>query len=231
MAATQPFSVLIFSKTVGYRHECIPTATAAIEHLGKETELFNTTASEDADEAFTPSSLAQYRVIILLHCLGEFATPDQISALKGFLSKGGGIVAIHGAAAGMPEDKWYGQMIGAHFDSHPDPEDGTIVIEESNAAHEIMCESGGREHWKDEWYNFSSHPRQNPSLKVLLRGDPKSFQGGKMGDDHPLAWYQEVAGGRVFYTALGHFDEAYQDEWFMGQVKRAIIWAAGRHAK
>jgi type 1 glutamine amidotransferase len=222
-----PIPVLIFSKTVGYHHECIPTAIKALETLGEETKLFTTRASEDAEAVLTPSSLQRYRVVILLHCLGNFATPEQIAALKGFLESGGGIVGIHGAAAGMPEDKWYGEMLGAHFDMHPDPEKGTVVAEEGNAEHEILCGCGGREGWMDEWYNFTSHPRENRKLEVLLRGDPKSFQGGKMGEDHPLAWCQEFGGGRVFYTALGHFDEAYKDEWFMGQVRRGILWAAG----
>jgi type 1 glutamine amidotransferase len=83
----------------------------------------------------------------------------------------------------------------------------------------------------DEWYNFTSHPRENRKLEVLLRGDPKSFQGGKMGEDHPLAWCQEFGGGRVFYTALGHFDEAYKDQWFMGQVRRGILWASSQDSK
>jgi type 1 glutamine amidotransferase len=49
-----------------------------------------------------------------------------------------------------------------------------------------------------------------------------------MGDDHPLAWYQEFEGGRSFFMALGHFDEAYEDEWFLGMVLRGVLWAAGR---
>lgn len=79
----------------------------------------------------------------------------------------------------------------------------------------------------DEWYNFTTHPRENARLRVLLRGDPESFKGGRMGSDHPLAWCQEFEGGRVFYTALGHFEEAYADEWFMGMLERGIVWAAG----
>jgi type 1 glutamine amidotransferase len=47
-----------------------------------------------------------------------------------------------------------------------------------------------------------------------------------MGNDHPLAWCREFDGGRSFYTALGHFDEAYQDEAFMKHVLNGILWAA-----
>jgi type 1 glutamine amidotransferase len=111
---------------------------------------------------------------------------------------------------------------------HPDPEPGIVLVEESNQNHFISQCCGGRKDWTDEWYNFHTHPRKNENLKILLRGDPKSFKGAKMGDDHPLAWYQEFEGGRSFFTALGHFDEAYVDEWFMGQMLRGILWAAKR---
>ena len=33
-------------------------------------------------------------------------------------------------------------------------------------------------------------------------------------------------GGRSFYTALGHFDEAYEDPRFMSQLMGAILWTA-----
>ncbi|KAM7188001.1 Trehalose utilization domain containing protein [Naviculisporaceae sp. PSN 640] len=40
--------------------------------------------------------------------------------------------------------------------------------------------------------------------------------------------YRKVSemGGRCFYTSLGHFDEAYEDPWFMGHVLAGIHWAA-----
>ena len=114
----------------------------------------------------------------------------------------------------------------AHFDMHPPAEPGTVVPEVSNQEHFIVNCCGGRQNWNDEWYNFRSHPRENNNLKILLKGDPKSFQGGKHGDDHPLSWCQEFEGGRSWYTALGHFHEAYENEWYVDQILRGIVWAA-----
>jgi type 1 glutamine amidotransferase len=59
-----------------------------------------------------------------------------------------------------------------------------------------------------------------------LRGDTSSFKGGKHGDDHPLAWCQEFEGGRSAYIALGHFDEAWDSEWYVDLVKRGLMWVA-----
>lgn len=230
MPPQTPFRVLVFSKTSGYRHASIPAGISAIQALASSSQntanAFLVTASEDAETCFTPTSLAQYAVIVLLQCIGDFLTTDQIEAFKHFVRAGGGVVAIHGAAAGMLDDEWYGKLIGAHFDSHPDPEPGTVIVED--AEHCIMCGCQGRSGWLDEWYNFRTHPRENKNLKVLMRGDTGTFKGGKMGEDHPLVWWQEFEGGRCFFTALGHFDEAYKDEWFMDQVQRAVLWAARR---
>jgi type 1 glutamine amidotransferase len=224
------FNVLVFSKTTGYRHDSIPAGIRMFETLASRMRHFTITASEDAT-LFTSSSLSKYTVIVLLQNIGDdIFTPTQLDALRDYVQNGGGVVAIHGAAAGMQGNAWYARLVGASFDMHPDAEPGTIVPESSSQDHFIMNCCGGREGWKDEWYNFHTHPRDNKNLDILLRGDPSSFQGGKHGDDHPLVWCQEFEGGRVFFTALGHFDEAYENEWFVGQVERGLLWVARKEA-
>ncbi|KAF9701695.1 hypothetical protein EKO04_000836 [Ascochyta lentis] len=228
MATTDPLSVLVFSKTAGYRHASISTGIASLKRLADQTGLFRVTASEDAS-LFTSSILSQYRILVLLHTSGNFLTNNQLSTLQEYVRSGGGVLAIHGSAAGMPSSSWYGKLIGAHFDMHPDPEIGSFLpIPPSVSSHPIVAEREPPKQWMDEWYNFKSHPSNNTNLQILMRGDTKSFKGGKHGDDHPLAWYQEFEGGRSVYLALGHFDEAYADPWFMGMVKRGLLWAAGR---
>lgn len=217
--------MLVFSKTSSYRHDCIPTAIEALRSLGQVSGLFDVSTSEDADDIIT-SSLLRFRVVLLLHCTGDFLSNTQLAALKTFVANGGGVVAIHGAAAGLLGNSWYGDLIGAHFDMHPDPEEGSVDVEEQNANHFILAGCGGCSTWTDEWYNFTTHPRQNQRLQILLKGDVASFNGGKMGSDHPLSWCQEFGGGRVYYNALGHFEKAYRDDWFMGQIQRGILWVA-----
>ena len=217
-----PFNVLVFSKTSSYRHESIPAGIAAIQALADHTSFFSVDASEDAEAAMTSSSLKPSQVIVLLHCTGDCLNSDQIDALKQFVRSGGGIVGIHGATAALKQNQWYGSLLGAHFDHHPAPQMGRVVVEDTG--HWIIGGKGGQEDWMDEWYNFKSHPRENENLNILLKADSTSFSGGTMGDDHPLSWCQEFEGGRVYYTALGHFVAAYQDDWYMSQVLRGILW-------
>jgi type 1 glutamine amidotransferase len=229
------FKVLIFSKTAGYRHTSIAAGIASIRALGQRQNnvTFSCHASEDAEECFNnATSLSQYSVIVLLHPTGAYLSSSQLTILQAFVRSGGGIVAIHGASAAMYSSPWYTSLMGTLFSNHPEPQEGTVLLEEANADHPVLqgsgCAAKERRGWRDEWYNFTTHPRENGKLKILLRGDPGSFKGGEMGNDHPLAWCQEFEGGRVFYTALGHFEEAYADEWFVGMLERGILWTGRR---
>jgi type 1 glutamine amidotransferase len=245
-SATSRFSVLVFSRTNGYRHDSIEAGISALKDLAASSHnssvSFNIDATEDAI-VFNPATLAQYRVIVFLQASGEFFDNElQLDALKQFVRAGGGIVGVHCASTGLPSSKWYGRLIGGVFTDHPEPQNATVVVEDPD--HPILSrgtalasrkagrptEGRGLEfQWHDEWYNFKTNPRAQDGLHVLLTVRETSYQGGHLGAvgaDHPIAWCHEFEGGRVFYTALGHFDEAYQDLSFMGQMINAIIWAA-----
>ena len=93
-----PKKALIFSKTAGYRHDSISAGIAAITTA--LTGFFDVTASEDAEAFFADRILSQFQIVILLQTSGDFLTVSQLNALKEYVTTGGGIYAIHGAAAG-----------------------------------------------------------------------------------------------------------------------------------
>lgn len=212
------------------------------------TPSFSVHATEDTI-VFNPSTLAQYRVIVFLQASGEFLDNEiQLNALKGFVRNGGGVVGVHCASTGLPSSEWYGNVIGGVFVDHPEPQKGTIVVEQQShptawldsdpVAHQPKKKSWFPPlrddtrplefEWFDEWYNFASNPRDRPSLHVLMSVRETSYKGGTMGTDHPIAWCQELEeGGRSFYTSLGHFDEAFADPSLMTQLHKAILWTSG----
>jgi type 1 glutamine amidotransferase len=87
---------------------------------------------------------------------------------------------------------------------------------------------GSNVRWEcfDEWYNYVRNPRAVGDIHVLYSVDETTYEGGKHGQDHPISWCQEFEGGRSFYTALGHFDEAYSDAAFLGQLLNAVGWTS-----
>jgi type 1 glutamine amidotransferase len=245
--AASKFSVLVFSRTNGYRHESIEAGISALKDLALSSHdssvPFNVDATEDAI-VFNPATLAQYRVIVLLQASGEFLDNElQLDAFKQFVRAGGGIVGVHCASTGLGSSEWYGRLIGAVFTRHPEPQNARVIVEDHahpilsggtalpkgsrEAGKSFQLEEGGLAFdWHDEWYDFKTNPRSQDGVHVLLSVRETSYKGGHMGADHPIAWCHEFEGGRVFYTALGHFDQAYQDLSFMGQMINAIIWAA-----
>ncbi len=130
---------------------------------------------------------------------------------------------MHSAADTEYEWAWYGKLVGAYFKSHPRIQDATIEVEDRK--HPATAHLDEKWERRDEWYSFRKNPRGE--VRVLLALDGKSFEGGEMGADHPIAWYHEFDGGRAFYTALGHTNESYREEAFLRHLLGALRWAAG----
>ncbi|KAI1844975.1 hypothetical protein JX266_008768 [Neoarthrinium moseri] len=223
MESSTSFRILVFSKTAAYRHESIPAGIEALTRYASTSGSFSVDASEDASLINT-SDLKKYTVVVLLQTSGDFLDDSQVAALKDWTQNGGGLVGIHCASSGMKSNTWYGGAVGAVFTEHPDPQDGIVKIEDTD--HVITKGLPTKWEWFDEWYNFRSNPRGK--VHVLMSIDEACYKGGAMGDDHPLAWCQENGGFRSFYTSLGHFSKAWDDDHFLGHVVRGIQWAARR---
>ena len=77
----------------------------------------------------------------------------------------------------------------------------------------------------DEWYDFRTNPRGR--VQVLATVDESTYQGGGMGDDHPVTWAHEQGRGRAWYTALGHTEASWSEQRFLAHILGGIKWAAG----
>ena len=213
--------VLLFTRTLGFRHDSIPDGIAAVEALG-QAHGFGVDATEDAD-AFTPVNLAHYRVVLFLSTTGDVLQGAQRDALRGFVHGGGGWAGVHAAADTLYDWPWYGGLVGAWFARHPAIQQATIHVE--NGSQPSTRGLPNPWVWTDEWYDFRTNPRS--SVHVLLTLDEGTYQGGGMGTDHPIAWYHEYDGGRAWYTGLGHVRQAYSDPAFLSHLLGGIAYAAG----
>ncbi|NSC24649.1 DUF1080 domain-containing protein [Streptomyces albus subsp. chlorinus] len=225
-AAAQPDGdkagrVLVFSRTAGFRHDSIPDGIAAIRQLGADGG-FRVDATEDA-AAFTPRKLARYDAVVFLSTTGDVLDGRQQRAFEAYIGKGGGYVGVHAAADTEYDWKWYGGLAGAYFASHPAIQPATVRVEDRG--HPATAHLGDSWQRTDEWYNYRSNPRERAHVLATL--DEGSYTGGTMGADHPLAWCQEYAGGRAFYTGAGHTEEAYADPAFRAHLLGGIRYATG----
>jgi type 1 glutamine amidotransferase len=220
MSSSQ-FSVLVFSKTAGYRHSSIANGIAALTALG-QAHGFLVNATEDA-AVFADDQLAAYRVVVFLNTSGDILDTNQQAALERFIQSGGGFVGVHSATDTEYGWPWYGQLVGAYFANHPAIQSATVQV--LDQAHLSMLQLPERWTRLDEWYNFQALPA--PALTVLAELDESTYTGGTMGDHHPIVWCHEYDGGRAWYTAMGHTEESYADALFRAHLLGGILWAAG----
>ena len=216
------FRVLVFSKTEGFRHSSIPTGIAAITQLGQEYG-FIVEATENA-ALFNFENLQKFEVIIFLSTTGDVLSIEQQNAFEQYIHNGGGFVGIHAASDTEYDWPWYGKLVGAYFDSHPEIQTATIQVTDQNH----ISTKHLPKFWErtDEWYNYNKNPRGQ--VHVLATLDESSYSGGNMDNDHPIAWMHEFHGGRSWYTGGGHKEASYTEPDFLKHILGGILYASGK---
>ncbi len=215
------FRILLFSRTAGFRHGSIAAGIASVTQLG-EKHGFVVDATENPAE-FTDENLDRYAVALFLNTTGTVLDADQKAAFERFIAKGRGWVGVHSASDTEYDWPWYAGLVGAYFKGHPAIQQATILVHDRDHPSTKMLP----ERWvrTDEWYTFRDSPRGR--VHVLMSVDERTYEGGGMGDDHPIAWCHEYRGGRAWYTALGHTNESYEEPLFLEHLLGGIRWAAG----
>ncbi|MEU3981013.1 ThuA domain-containing protein [Streptomyces sp. NPDC026672] len=209
-----PPRLLVYSRTTDYRHDSIPDAVAAVRSL----DGYAVDATEDPAALEAP--LDGYAAVVFLSTSGEVLTPAGRERLAGYVESGGGFAGVHAAACTEYGWPYFGTLLGARFDSHPPFQPGRAVVEDPD--HPATRHLPAVWEVSDEWYDFRTNPRG--AVRVLVRADESSYEGGGMGEDHPLAWCHGHGAGRVFYTALGHASDAYRDQRFLAHLRGGIDW-------
>ncbi|MET3710891.1 type 1 glutamine amidotransferase [Sphingomonas trueperi] len=222
-------AVLIVSKTNGWRHiEHIPHSNTVLASIAKDLGRASFVTENAA--VFNDEQLRHFSVVVLNSTSGDFLTPEQRAAFARFVARGGGVVALHAAGDNSHTDPWYVQtVIGTTFIGHPGGDDhlqsAQLLVDKPD--HPAMA--GVKLPWSlvDEWYSFDSNPAAK-GMTVLVRIDEASYRPGAklaMGV-HPVIWVNPSTKGRVFYSALGHSPEAYDDRNYRRILTNAIRWAA-----
>jgi hypothetical protein len=119
-------------------------------------------------------------------------------------------------------------MIGGVFDGHPWVQEASIDVEDgSHPASAALAPS-----WNllEEFYQFRNFSRDR--VRVLMTLDTRTVDVNADGvhrtdEDFALAWVRPYGEGRVFYTALGHFEQTWQDPRFQHVIENALLWITG----
>ena len=213
--------VLVFSKTAGFRHGSIGAGKLALIKMGKENGFVVDTTENAA--VFSDAVLKNYHAVVFLNATGDVLDHYQQAAFERYIQSGGGFVGIHAASDCEYQWPWYGRLVGAYFQSHPKIQPAKLIVHDRthiSTAHlpEVWERS-------DEWYNFKKVPGKE--VNILISIDEKSYEGGKNGDSHPMAWYHNYDGGRAFYTEFGHTNESFDEPLMIKHILGGIQYAMG----
>ncbi|MDQ3364483.1 MAG: ThuA domain-containing protein [Myxococcota bacterium] len=221
--ATRPAEVLLYSRTLGYRHT--DAIAAAVPTLAARLAAAGVTSLATEDPAVLTAGLAGARAVVFLYTSGDdLLDSDGRAALEAFVRGGGGWVGLHSAADTEYGWPFYQQLVVAPFASHPTIQPATIDVEDRT--HPAMAAlPAGRWTQSDEWYDFGRQPRDVPGVRILATVDEMTYQGGMMGADHPIVWSHEHLGGRALYSALGHAGTRWEEPAFVTHVVEAVRWA------
>ena len=221
--AADAVSVLVLTRTAGFRHSSIEPATAA---LTARLAAMGIEVVVDPDATMvTDSGLADFDAIVMLSTTGDWLDEAQQAAIERWAAAGGGIAGIHAATDAEPDWPFLEEALGARFAGHPAVQPATVVIED--AAHPATAVLPVPWNVTDEWYDFATNPRDR--VHVLATVDEATYTGGTMGPDHPIEWSREPSAiaGRTWYTAMGHPDELWADATFVSHVAAGVAWSAG----
>ncbi len=151
---------------------------------------------------------------------------DMLAFIK---DDGKGFVGVH--AALDTNYKWpeYGEMIGGWFDEHPwSTFNAPIVNEDPNFPAVRHFPKVFVKY--DEIYQAKEWSRDK--VNVLLSMDPTKLNYAnprvhRADHDFAVAWDKMYGKGRVFYSSLGHTQEAWSDPDIRRMYFEAIKWVLG----
>jgi type 1 glutamine amidotransferase len=205
LGCAAPKTVLVLSKTNGFRHVSIETGVSRITNIA--TDLgFEVVVTEDSSLLCSE----EYDVVVFLNTTGNILNEQEQNKLRSFVETGGGFLGIHSAADTEYDWSWYGEeLLGAWFVSHPPVCEATIEVVHNN--HPSTRHLPKQWICTDEWYVYD----RDPDATILMSVH-----------DHPIAWCRLIGKGRSFYTGRGHTNASYAEDAFIEHIKGALRWVS-----
>jgi type 1 glutamine amidotransferase len=223
-----PKRLLYLTHTAGFRHDVLPLSHQVVRQLAASSRgAFDVTITEDCS-TISDANLRRYDAVFF-YTTGELPMDDaQKRALLDFVRSGKGFAGAHSATDTFYKWPEYGEMVGGYFDGHPWHQEVTVRVE--NPRHPSTAHLPASFAITDEIYQFKNWSRER--VQVLLSLDPVSVNLKERGvnrtdRDFAVAWTRSYGAGRVFYTALGHRAEVWNDERFQRHLLGGLHWVMG----
>ena len=223
--------VLLCTQSSGFTHGVVKRADDGGLSLVEKTMLaatagrFELTTTQDAS-TIDAAMLAETDAVVF-YTTGELPMGDNLGVMLDWIAKGGAFVGIHCATDTFYKQARYQQMIGGVFDGHPWNQRVRVSVDDPS--HPATDHLGSAFVIADEIYQYRGFERHPTHVLLSLARDGEEaadLSRGKRADgDYALAWWKDHGEGRVFYTALGHRPEVWNDPRFRDHLLDGLSWA------
>jgi type 1 glutamine amidotransferase len=153
----------------------------------------------------SPDNLKKYDAIIFNNTTGDLPLPDR-DAFIAWVKSGKGFIGIHAATDTYHNYPPYIDMIGAEFRTHG--AQATVDALNQDPSHAACKNWGPSRTVHDEIYLVKNFDPAKVHGLLHLDKHPNTKEPG----DYPIAWCKAYGQGRVFYTALGHRGDVWNDD-------------------
>jgi type 1 glutamine amidotransferase len=227
--AQAPKHVLVVTATQGFRHSSIPLAEKVLAELGEKSHAFTVEyarggkdGKDDADvkEKMSPEALKKYDAVIFANTTGELPIPDKDAFIE-WIKSGKGFVGMHSASDTFHNYKPYSEMLGGEFLTHG----AQVCVDCINQDRRNPATRHLKASWPifDEIYIQKNFDRTKVHGLLALDKHPNTGVPG----DYPIAWSKMVGQGKVFYTALGHREDVWENPVYQKHILEGVRWALG----
>jgi type 1 glutamine amidotransferase len=226
VAATE--SVLVFSRTTGFRHgPPIEKGNAILKRLAEE--LGYTCHTSEDPSVFDPNNVTKWDLIIFNNTSGKncFEGQERRSAFMARIKGGAGFMGFHGAAECLEDWPEYRRMLNCRKQGQPWNQEVRSNIEVPD--HPLMRPFRGRPfQTRDEIFEFRDYDRTAAKVLMSLHHRGLDMRKGKRKDgDYAVCWIRKWDNGRVYYNCHGHYPQVFENTVFQEHIKVAMRWAIG----
>ncbi len=215
-------NILFLRHSAGFEHSYLPDAEVALKQIGRKHD-WNVLTTHRLDRINAENM--EKVDILAFATTGNLPFDDaQKQAILDFVKGGKGFLGIHNATDTCYDWPEYGEMIGGYFNGHPWHQEVSVIVEDGD--HPATRMLGDRFQVTEEVYTFKNWDRDK--THVLMRLDNESVdasKGNREDEDYAMGWCHQYGAGRVMYTALGHRDELWHQDWFHEHIAGCIRWA------
>ena len=231
--------VLHFTRTSGFDHGTRSVSYALFQSIGAELGVV---VDDDAsgDPFSDPGTLDQYAVVVFSNTSGNaILNAQQQINFEAWVANGGNVLGIHAAgdtyrhstANGNNTGTWdfYAELMGASVQENPNHVNGTPQYSMSHiGAHASTADLPDPWLKNEEYYYWEGGYYGTDNTEVLRVEETVGPNGLVNSYDaaRPMSWYRTpTVGSRVFYTALGHAQENYTNDFlFRVHMRDALEW-------